>query len=387
MNEKKYYLQCFAGVADKDMIYIYDNPLGLIMKYNLKDFSYEIIGQVQDDALYKVSVIDMLKNEEYLYLIMFRRPGIIRFNLIDRSIEKYLFNDSFFAPNELMWKSFIYESKIWVFSVCAGRKILIFDYYTGEFRKGCSITNLFKKKNIKIESENYLSHIFQINNKIWGAVCGTTYIFSINMSEMDISIFPINCEGINSFDYDENGFWITVSNSSQIMKWDPDYGIIDSYYVNEINFDDYPNCYVGGSRDRILVVPNSDKDFCIIDRETKLYSFLPLVGRYQRLSLNRGAELFVACLRICNTLILLPYDIDKIVIVNLEDKSVEYKESLLSKADYEKVYIINKLKSDRVEEDLAYRLDDYIKYVNNEACYLNNGTHKKKIGKKILEEM
>lgn len=387
MDEKKHYLRCFAGVIDKDVIYVYNNTHHLIMRYDLKDFSYEIIGQLQSCMLYKNSAISMLKYEKYLYLIMFRRLCIFRYDLANKRAEEYTLNDLFLSPNELTWKSFMHKSQIWLFSVCAGREIIVFDCITRKFRSWHSIMKLFKKKKVRIEAEDGLSRLFQVNDKIWGAICGLSYIFSISMSERDITIFSINCIGINSFDYDGNDFWITVCDSNQIIKWNPDYGITDSYYVDNINFFDYPYCYVCGSKNSILVVPNSDKDFYLIDRETKQILFLPLVGRYQRLSLNSGNALFGDYLRVHNKLVLLPYDIDKIIVVDLDDNTVECKEGILLKDDYENVYIINKLTTGKVKEDLLYRLSDYIKYVGKSVYHSNSEGCKKKNGKKILEEV
>lgn len=383
MNIKNNSLVCYTGVIDGDVLYTFNNMLSLIMKYDLRDFTYEVIGQLQGHMIYRNSVIRMLLYEENIYLIMFRWQHIVRFNIANRNITEYSLRDDVLKPNELIWGAFMYKFWIWEFSVCSGCKIYAFSCQTGENKIYCSIKELFEKKNVTIGSDDFFSNMFQISNQIWAAVCGTPYLFCFNFDEIDITIFKIKCKSINSLDYDGKNFWITISDSTRIINWSPDYGNIDCFNVDEINFRDYTSCYVCGTDDRIFIIPNADKDFCSINRKTKQYEFLPVVGNYQELSLNKDVLPFGGYLRTIDSLILLPRNIDKIVVIDLKNGIVSCKDGQLLKIDYENLYVKQGLQTGGIEENRNYTLIDYISYLSKYILDLR----RKKIGKNIGKEI
>lgn len=387
MNVKKNSLVCFKGVLDQGVLYAFNNHLGLIMKYDLKDFSYEIVGRVRSGLPFHDTVIRMLLFEGDIYLIMFRTMRIVRYNITNKNITAYSFSEKILGPNELMWEAFMYETRIWEFSASVGCGIYIFDCQTGKYVEYCSIKELFEKQNLSIESDAFFSNMFQIGNEVWAAVCGTKYVFSFHLDEMDVTVFTVDCEGINSFDYDGEEFWITVTGTATIMNWSPDCGTTNYFYVNEINFRDYPSCYVAGTDNRVLVVPNSDKDFCSIDRTTGKYKFLPFIGNYQKLSLNQLAYPFGGYIRTGDIMILFPHNIDKIVVIDLRNESVTYIDGALKKEDYEREYVKNELYKGGVEEAGDYKLTDYLAYLHKDAADPNREKKSKNTGEKIFKKI
>lgn len=385
MDIKNNCLTCYTGVIDGDTLYTFNNTLSLIMKYHLRDFSYEVIGQIPGHTSGRNSVIRMLLIEGGLYLIMFRWQRIVRFDIDNGNITECFLRDTILTPNELIWAAFIYKSQIWEFSVTTGCKIYAFDCKTGKSQTYCSIEELFERKSLIIGSDHFFSNMFQINNQIWAAVCGTSYVFCYDLDDIDIKVFDIECGKINSLDYDGKDFWITVSETTQIINWRPDCGQVDCFNVAEINFRDYTSCYVCGTNDKVLIIPNADKDFCFINRKTKQYEFVPFVGTYQKLGFNTYAFPFGGYLRTIDTLILLPRNIDKIVVVDLKNGTVSYKTGELSKGDYESLYVKKKLQAGGLEEKRNYILTDYIGYLDKYVLDLDERKMNKPIGEKIYK--
>ncbi|MEZ3508124.1 MAG: hypothetical protein K1W10_14450 [Lachnospiraceae bacterium] len=391
MNVKKNSLVCFTGIIDQESLYTFNNRLSLIMKYDLKDFSYEIVGELQNYMISHDPVIRMIMFEENLYLVLFRRRGIVRFNITKKNPTECFFSKKILAPNELIWGAFMYKSHIWEFSVSAGCKIYSFNCVTGEHQEYCSVKELFKKKNLLIEADDYFSNMFQIHNEVWSAVCGTPYVFCLNLDEMGLTVFHIGCEEINSFDYDGRDFWITVPGDSAIINWSPEDGILNCFNVSEINFRDYPSCYISGTDDRVFVIPNSDKDFCCINKKTREYKFLSFVGSYQKLSPDKNVYPVVypfgGYIRTSDILILLPRNIDKIIVIDLQYETITYVDSALKKEDYERMYVKNKLYTGGLEETRDYKLTDYTEHLNKDIFNLDRKEKDKNIGRKIFTKM
>ena len=99
-----------------------------------------------------------------------------------------------------------------------------------------------------------------------------------------------------------------------------------------------------------------------VHRVTKQIESTDFLQNYNRTDIRSYVPLFYVCIRVENQLILLPYSIDKIVVINMETAKLQYIDSLISQID-KSVYWDYVCKRKSIGESNELMLKEYISYI------------------------
>lgn len=373
-NEITKYITCFSGIVESNKLCVFNNRCALLMTYDLEDFSYEILSEFKVVRENKCVVIKMIKKEDIIYLILQKQKCVLTYNLETNEIG--VFGDLYDKAKEKqnVLNAFLYDRNIWIFPVYVKQPICFFNIQTKKWKEHRSIYNYFKAQNIYLDPDYFIDTIYQIENKIWSAVWNTPYVFFIDLDTMEIHIYDTYCGPISSFSCDRKNFWLAVSGEENIINWAPQSGVCKKYTIDGINLDKESRqfWYICDTEQRIYMIPSSNNDIYAVEKGNGNVCALGLSGNYCRIKKNLSSQLFGLCLRYKDKLILLPYSIDRFVIVNLKDASLDFYVGKLQQDDYEQYYLMELFNAGKKMEETEYKLNDFIGLIKRQ-----NSTHDK----------
>ncbi|MBD5523508.1 MAG: hypothetical protein HDR04_03645 [Lachnospiraceae bacterium] len=379
------YLSSYDAVLVNNELLLFNSACGLLMKYNVEDFSYKVEAQIKYD---KACVKRLIKAGRDIFLVFLNKKGIIKYNLDTHITEIYGGDDTLLEKHQKIWGAFINDCNIWLFPTYISGKIAFFNIRTKKQEEYMSIKNLFKLKGIALKEEDYVSNLHQLGNKIWAAVCGTTYVFSFSLVDKKMQIFDTKCDDITSFHYDGKDFWIYTAKERCIINWNPEYGQCEEYYIDsEVNIgEDECFWFICSAYNKIFMIPYLDYNILVIERNSGICSSLGFAEHFFRVDNKLSLSLFGGCLMQKNKLILLPNAVNQIVICNLINNKIEFCEGKLYQKDYERYYLLEVFGAEIYMEVAEYPLEQFIgvlkMYNNSTQC-----NSKENVGKKIYKNM
>lgn len=381
-------ISCYTGIVEKDMLYTFNNITGQLMGYELKNFAYGILAAFDTIQENRIRIIKIIKSGNILYLVPQNRKCIYVYNLKNR--ERKLFGNAEMVLEERqnICDAFMHGFRIVLFPAFIDEPILLFSTDTKKWDKYFSIRDLFKQKNIDLSENYYVAKSYQVKNSIWSAVAGTHFVFSVDLSNMDVCIYNVQCRKIDDFFFDEKEFWIAEQDSQCIFSWNFNYGLEKKYQVNPMGHKYAVEVYecVYSSDEMIIAVPNFENCISIIERNSGRCHTLDLEGKLHKVR-RLPNYLWGAFFKYEDKLILLPLSVDKIVVISLLDRTVELHDGELRRKDYEKYHLrhMKEIMDSRkiMAEDKCYDLKDIIAYPYQQMRGMMNKENAENVGAAI----
>ena len=386
-------ISCYAGIVENNILYTFNNVTGQLMSYNLENFTYEIISEFDMIWERRIRIIKIIKSGLVFYLVPQNRKCIFVYNSENGEQQVYGNLDMDLEERQNMCDAFRYGSRILMIPARVEESILLFNIDIKKWDKYLSISDLFKQKNIDLYKNYFVAKWYQDGSRIWSAVSGRSFIFSMNLSDMEIYIYNVQCQKIDDFYVGEKEFWITEQGSYDIFNWNCYYGLTKRYHIDSM---DDNKCAVEmyrciySSDQMIFAVSNFENRIRIIERNSGICHSLDLDEKLHKVR-RLPKYLWGAFFRYKDRLVLLPLSVDKIVVINLIDSTVELHDGEVRQKDYEKYYLNCKkeIMDSRkiIIEDKWYGLKDIIAYSNQQESGIMNKESVKNVGATICNRI
>lgn len=369
---QKEYLSCCSGFVEDDRLYVVDRFFGTLMEYNIENYSYNVIAQLDFlDIRLQYRARKIIKLEDTFYFFFENSRNIYTWEINSKSSGQYGNETESDKREVVVSDAFLIKETIWIIPGWSDQPLRCFCVDTEEMQEYVSIEQQLEKFGIVLEHRQVIDVAIDAENVIWYVLNGKPYIIShdVELNEWEVHVLGEE-EHLSGIYCDEKDLWICFTDKSDFISWNPRNGVLDTYtiQVDRLNMEENdPYHFICSYKDNIYVIPYFDNDIFIINKQTKEVSPTNFLLNYNHTEVRPRppVPLFFGFVRREKMLIVLPYSIDKIVVIDMESGSLRYiegRKSLIEYSDYLKaVYQKNIDESDvLLEGHLGFYLRDFI---------------------------
>ncbi len=157
--------------------------------------------------------------------------------------------------------AFVYKDELWLFPQYISQDIIIINLQTKTTKCNNLLKKIIRDNEIPVGYPMFATPILQ-ENEVWIPIKNTSYIIKIDFDTFETRIYSLLHSDfkINSIDFFEKKFWITSTNSLNIMKWNPYNGEEHVYYI-DVEWD-------GKSTPFSRIIPISEEQCMILPAHT-----------------------------------------------------------------------------------------------------------------------
>ncbi len=361
------HLSSYAGVAEGDKIYTVDSVYGLFLEYSMKDYSHRILTHIDclDVSKGQYIIRKIIKVQDVFYFFLGNCLDFISWSLSDHKFHRYESHQKKDQRYYLVSDAFFLEGKIWLCPCYSDQSFRCFDTVTEKITEYASIEKRICDHGIRFEGGQFIYASIE-NDRLWFAIYNTPYIASYNMKKDEWRFYSLADYGkVSIICFDGSDLWIGFMDQNIFLSWEPKCGVKEIFQISDskLRMDKGdPFKYIYGDRNYVYVIPTYDNNIYAVHRVTKQIESTDFLQNYNRTDIRSYVPLFYVCIRVENQLILLPYSIDKIVVINMETAKLQYIDSLISQID-KSVYWDYVCKRKSIGESNELMLKEYISYI------------------------
>lgn len=375
MGEKKMgvrvdenHLSSYAGVVEGDKIYTVDSIYGLFLEYSMKDYSHRILTHIDclDVSKGQYIINKIIKVRDVFYFFLVNCHDFISWSLSDYKFHIFESHQKKDQRYHLVSNAFFWEGKIWICPAYSDQSFRCFDTVTEKMTEYASIEKRICNHGIRFEGGQFIYASIE-NDRLWFAIYNTPYIASYNMKKDEWRFYSLADFGkVFNICFDGNDLWICFMDQNIFLSWEPERGVKEIFQISdsELSMDKGdPFKYIYGDQNYVYAIPTYDNNIYAVHRVTKKIDSTDFLHNYNRTDIRPYVPLFHVCIRVGKQLILLPYAIDKIVVINMETGKLQYIDSLISQID-QAVYLDYVCKQKSIQESDELTLKEYISYIH-----------------------
>lgn len=369
------YLDCYTGVVEEDKLYVVNVSFGMLLEYNLKSFTYKVLCPINlPDITQPVRVNSIIKKENFIYMSIENSWNIFEHNLQTGQSKVYGSNFSYIDGSMLVRKSLAYGDEIWMFPYDIMQPVRIFNIRTKEFETGILIGECLLKTGGKINSQYRLDfHMFQEDNIIRVAIYNSPYIMEINMESCECKLYEIDGSSKIALMFYKNGKYLLSFMGSNILAvWHPKQGISEKYFPEEISAQpDWTYQYIYADEEKIIAVPVKMQNVCMIDRKRQETSIINYPEDFARVHIMTR-WMYQDGLTYGEKLVLLPFSVNKFIIINLDNGEMETYACRIQKDEIEKYYTLPRLTNNVTVDEGMAQLAYFINFIGKKDTNFYN---------------
>ncbi len=359
------YITCYTGTIENDKLYLVHEGLGLLIQYDLYDYSYKILTKIElekEKQPVRVRGIAILKN--VIYMTFECNWNVLEYHMDTGEIslnENMCVEDAYAVE-----RTFIHKNDIWMFPCYLNEAIRVFDIKNKTYDLKKSIGEYLKENGYYIEKTCFGDYASSGNGIVYAISYESHYIISINMQLNTYEVFDIGEEKkIARIVYDGKGYWLSFSNNGMIARWNPMHGIEKQYMVNDIEVDErgLPIHYVYESKYSLVIIPSYMQKIIVMNKVSKKFTYIEYPYDYKRINANTRRYQFYEEFLYKNYIIALPFSVNKLLKFNIDSGDTEFIEIKLNKTDIENYMLQQELKDRVITEMYGYGVKEFIEYM------------------------
>ncbi len=384
------HLSCFTGAVEEDKIYTVDITYGWLIEYNTRDYTHRILTKMSCMHIKRGGyyIRKIIKVGDMLYFFLGNSRDIISWSLSQQVFKIY--GNEYKFDQQFQWVSnaFLVKDKIWICPAYSNQPLRCFDVNTQKISEYSFIEEQLSLTGIILKESQFV--FASLENKIlWFAIYNTPYVVSYNVERDRWNCYSFYEFGkVSNLSYDGNDLWIYFMDRRIFISWRPERGVLDIYEVSDMKLDmskGDPYSYIYGFQNNIFVIPTYDNDIYIVNRKTKKEYLTNFVLNYERIYTWPYVPLFYACIPRENRLILLPYSVNVIVEINMEDGQIQCIESKFDYGDLWYCLGEHCQKKKLIEND-QITLKEYISYIEFRENVSTNYEDESTFGRYIFDK-
>lgn len=378
MNDYEY-LDCYAGDIEDDKLYVVSVLFGIVLEYDLKNFSYKVLTQINlPDSSQLVRVNSIVKIKNLFYMTLWNSWNVFKFDIESKQLEVYGNDFEYIDGEELVVKSCMYQDKIWLFPYDIRQKIRIFHIKTKEFTVSISVEEILGKKGYGIKKENFIClDIFHEKNKCFLAVYNSPYILEVNLETENCNVYTVKHNAkIEMIFYADGQYWFSYIDSKIIEKWSPAGGILEVYEPQKMYTQDkWKYRYVFEYGEKIVVIPTQDKGIYIIDKQTRQETVLKYSEDNQKVH-NEERWMFYGFAKYNDKIILLPFSMTHFNVIDLENERLESYSGKFGADIINEYYIKTRFSQSILVENNIFGFPEYLNFLSEYDSIMNEKVSK-----------
>lgn len=386
-NDYKY-LDCYAADIEGDKLYVVSVLFGIVLEYDLRDFSYKILTQINlPDSSQMVRVNSIIKSKHFLYITLWNSWNIFEYDIESEKLEVYGNDFEYIDGNELVVKSYLYQDRIWIFPYNVDQKIRIFHIKTKEFEVNLSVKEILNQRGYRIPKSSFIClDIFQEKCKCILAIYNSSYLIEINLETEKYNIYEVKPNArIEIMSYIDGQYWLSYIDNKNIKRWSPEDEILEMYepaknYIQK----ERRYRYIFSYKEKVIIVPTYDKTICIIDKKTRKETILEYSKDIQRVH-NRDRWMFYGFIEYFDKILLLPFSMTHFIVIDLQNERLESYQSKFGTDVIYEYWIKPRLTELLLLENDIFEFSEYLDFISE-----HNTDIKKQVsgvGKKIWMQL
>lgn len=386
----KNHLSCFSGLINEDKIYAVDTIYGLLMEYDIKNFSHRAVTQITcmdiRKGIYRIK--QTIKAGNKFYFLLENSRDIIMWSQQNQSFQIYGSEHKYDEQRNVVSNAFLIKNNIWICPGYSNLPLRCFDIITAEIKEYPSVEYQMTKNGIKIEDIRFLFGAVD-KETLWFAVYNTPHIASYDINHNKWKFYSFNEFGlVSNICFDGKDLWISFMQNNIFINWNAEEESAEVFKIPTGELDmskGDPFNYIYGFKNYIYVLPTYDNNIYIVNRKTKEVYATDFFKNYKHTDIRPYIPLFGACLKYEKQLIVLPYSIDCVIVIDMETKQIQYIDSKISQQD--KNFYIDYLPKGHITENNRILLKDYIYYVNTNSINIIREKEKGACGRAVIREI
>lgn len=351
-----------TGLKDDNKLYVVERELGLLMEYDLDDFSYQILTQLDYNKMLGGvwAVNNIVKVKDIIFLAFRNHDFLMSYDIKTGNTEIHG-EDS--KEKKGIEKCVFFKNEIWMFPIFSSQKIKVFDVISKQFRSKECLQEYLQTKRY-INDEKRIWFITDVEGILYFALLNTPYIFTYNVSDGDIQIYETEKnDRIAKVVHDGDQFWISFVDNCKIARWDIVKGIQEIIEIGEIKIDDRKNPILG-------VFKRNDIMFVVPTFFPRVYSYkrngeglsLEYTEDFNRIKPDKKSASFRTFIFRKNQLFMFPFEADRIIIADLETGELRSQECTLTKQEGILYGITGRAFREGIVEKDWFSLEDFLKF-------------------------
>lgn len=383
MDDYKY-LDCYTGDIENGKLYVVSVLFGIVLEYDLKDFSYKVLTQINlPDPFQMVRVNSIVKEEHFLYMTLFNSWNVFVYDIRNRQMKVYGNNFEYIDGKNLIQKSYLYHDKIWLFPYDISQKIRIFYLETKEFEINVSVEEILDQKGYQVQKGSLISlDVVQEKNKCILAVYNSPYIIEMNLETERFDIYEIKSNAhIEVMSYVDGQYWFSYTDNRIIERWSLADGILETYESDNKNVQEaWKYRFVFPYKEKIIIASLQDKIVYIIDKKSRQKKVLEYSKEIQKVH-NRERWMFQGFIEYNDKIILLPYSLTDFIVIDLQNERLESYSGKFGADVINKYWIKPRLPEWPLLENAVFDFSKYLDFISEYNLDIEN--HVSRIGEKI----
>ena len=378
VKDKYEYLTCYTGVIENKKMYVVHEALGLLIEYNIEDFSYKILTRIEvgkTNQFIRVKGIILL--QDIIYLVLENSWNIFEYHVCSKEMKVNGNGKQYIEGEFFVEKIILHNTKIWMFPCYIDEDIRIFDTNTKDFTKSKSIGSYLKECGFHVESMSFAYYEIINKDTIYAIPYRSNYIIIINLNLNEYKIFDIGIGNkIEHINYDGKNFWLNYFNRKTIAKWNAKNGITEEYMINNIEIDErgMPICYIYEKGENLLIIPSYGQRYILFDKKKRKETFVKYPDDFRRIRQNPQRYMFYDQIKCKDDIFFLPFACNNLLKVNIKNNTMQFIETRLCTEDIKK-YIFKDMKNmQSVKELYGYGIEEFIHdLINTEISFEDRG--------------
>ena len=383
-NEIKY-LSCYTGIIEDNKLYTVNMYLGILLEYDLKNFSYQVLTRIPlRDRAQLVRVIKMIKIGSVFYFIFENTRIVWMYDMSSK--ESDMIENGEDVADRYLVNSDAYRWKDCIFLTPErhSETIGVFNWRTNKFDEDIPLGH-FSDSSGKVR----ITKIGIMDRKIWYTFFGAPVLIGIDVESRGEKHWIIDpSKNILAVSLSEGYFWILLS-GAELIKWNPEEGIIKKYVLDSLRINEEKPVFrhLYETDTYVYIVPYYAQCIWKIDKSTEEVFSIKYPSELKRVHPNFERCLFFEVLKDGDNLFLLPFAVNVLVQLDMNDGRMTYHECSFNRQEIWKYYCQDILGKNALSEDEIIDLSFFVEKIKILNTWNERTNENQKIGIGIMAEV
>lgn len=364
LKNRMEFLTCYTGVIQDNKLYMVHEGLGLLMEYDLSDFSYNVLTAIRiENMMSHVRVKGMTIVKNIIYMVLENSWNVIEYDIASKMIKVNGNESQYINGKMLVEKTFLFGDELWLLPCYCEEKIRTFNIKTKKYTIKKSIVDFLKPKEIEVKKKCFAEYEVTEDGVIYAIIYQSDYIVSIDTKEAEYTLYYVGAgKGLSSISKEGKNFWLSFFNDNMIVKWNPVYGILKEYEVDGIRIDEREQTIrlIYESDKNICVVPTYMPAFFSINKKNRNVIWINYENKFKRININRERYQFYSSVTNGDKRYILPFAVDKLLVLDMKSEKIITVNTGLSTNDIKKYIIKDQGKENPITEIYGYGIKEFI---------------------------
>lgn len=356
MNEHKV-IGSFDGVLHDGKLLLTGLGYGALFEYDFKKEKVALKCKLPEN----LEIVDLYIHESKLYIFPFFAQYILTYDIGSEKFERVTIKDA--KDNECSEKTrinrpIIVGDKVYLFPIHITRDLMVFDLKTASLSVVDGWWSVLEQ-HMSLSNEDEVMVIYAFD-KFWVAKDGASVIYEFDQSLSFKVKHKFEAFSINGLSADEEGLWIILHNTGNLVYWDRKTTQCVWYKEERLNNRDSQYIQVVNINGYGYVLPNQNEQIARIDKVNRRIHPLGILG-INRVKGN-SRPLFNKFIISENKLYLIPLAADHLLSIDLLNNNIEKFKMIVDEQ------LTNKLIAAEIQSDILkekqHSLEGFVKYVS-----------------------